>query len=256
MIKVGWSPDQVPLDLNPLVQKNVRLQGSFSHNYPIWERVIHLLDAGPDEGRPHRRAEDGSRRAGTTPSTRCTPGASSSRSVLTVPRRCTAARDRWMLDRESSASSPAPPPASAAASRVRLASLGARVVVHGRDEAGARQTLDGDRRGGRGRRLASRRPGRCRGVRRPGRVCGRAVRRARHARQQRRADDARRHRARAARRHRQHSRGQPARAAAADPGGDPAHARPRRRRRSSTSARSTPTSASPSCAPTRCPRAG
>jgi L-iditol 2-dehydrogenase len=46
VVKVGWSPDQIPLDLNPLVQKNVTLQGSFSHNYPIWERVIHLLDAG------------------------------------------------------------------------------------------------------------------------------------------------------------------------------------------------------------------
>jgi L-iditol 2-dehydrogenase len=46
VVKVGWSPDQTPIDLNPLVQKNVRLQGSFSHNYPIWERVIHLLDAG------------------------------------------------------------------------------------------------------------------------------------------------------------------------------------------------------------------
>ena len=44
--KVGWSPDLVPVNLNPLVQKNVRLQGSFSHNYPIWERVIQLLDAG------------------------------------------------------------------------------------------------------------------------------------------------------------------------------------------------------------------
>jgi L-iditol 2-dehydrogenase len=42
--KVGWSPDHVPVDMNPLVQKNVRLQGSFSHNYPVWERVIHLLD--------------------------------------------------------------------------------------------------------------------------------------------------------------------------------------------------------------------
>jgi len=42
--KVGWSPDLVPVDLNPLVQKNVRLQGSFSHNFPVWERVIHLLD--------------------------------------------------------------------------------------------------------------------------------------------------------------------------------------------------------------------
>jgi L-iditol 2-dehydrogenase len=43
--KVGWSPDALPLDTNPLVQKAVRLQGSFSHNYPVWERVIHLLDA-------------------------------------------------------------------------------------------------------------------------------------------------------------------------------------------------------------------
>ncbi len=46
VVKVGWSPDQIPLDLNPLVQKNLTLQGSFSHNYPIWERVISLLDAG------------------------------------------------------------------------------------------------------------------------------------------------------------------------------------------------------------------
>jgi alcohol dehydrogenase/L-iditol 2-dehydrogenase len=43
--KVGWSPDQVPIDINPLVGKNVTLQGSFSHNYPVWERVIQLLDA-------------------------------------------------------------------------------------------------------------------------------------------------------------------------------------------------------------------
>lgn len=42
--KVGWSPDIVAIDVNPLVQNNVRLQGSFSHNYPVWERVIHLLD--------------------------------------------------------------------------------------------------------------------------------------------------------------------------------------------------------------------
>jgi alcohol dehydrogenase/L-iditol 2-dehydrogenase len=42
--KVGWSPDPVPLNMNPLVQKNLRLQGSFSHNFPVWERVIHLLD--------------------------------------------------------------------------------------------------------------------------------------------------------------------------------------------------------------------
>lgn len=44
--KVGWSPDVIPTDVNPIVQGNVRLQGSFSHNFPVWERVIHLIDAG------------------------------------------------------------------------------------------------------------------------------------------------------------------------------------------------------------------
>ena len=44
--KVGWSPEPLAIDVNPLVQKNVRLQGSFSHNWPIWERVIHLLASG------------------------------------------------------------------------------------------------------------------------------------------------------------------------------------------------------------------
>lgn len=42
--KVGWSPDLLPVNPNPLVQKNLRLQGSFSHTFPTWERVIHLLD--------------------------------------------------------------------------------------------------------------------------------------------------------------------------------------------------------------------
>jgi L-iditol 2-dehydrogenase len=42
--KVGWSPDSITVNLNPLVLRNIRLQGSFSHNYPVWERVIHLLD--------------------------------------------------------------------------------------------------------------------------------------------------------------------------------------------------------------------
>ncbi|UCH62860.1 MAG: zinc-binding dehydrogenase [Fidelibacterota bacterium] len=41
--KVGWSPPGIPIDTNPLVQKNVRLQGSFSHTYPMWEKAIHLL---------------------------------------------------------------------------------------------------------------------------------------------------------------------------------------------------------------------
>jgi alcohol dehydrogenase/L-iditol 2-dehydrogenase len=46
VIKVGWSPDVVPVDVNPLVLGNIRVQGSFSHNYGVWERVIHLLDTG------------------------------------------------------------------------------------------------------------------------------------------------------------------------------------------------------------------
>jgi alcohol dehydrogenase/L-iditol 2-dehydrogenase len=44
--KVGWGPQPVNFSLDPLVQKNIRLQGSFSHNWPIWERVIRLLSTG------------------------------------------------------------------------------------------------------------------------------------------------------------------------------------------------------------------
>ena len=41
--KVGWGPQPLGFSLDPLVQKNVRLQGSFSHNWPVWEKVIALL---------------------------------------------------------------------------------------------------------------------------------------------------------------------------------------------------------------------
>lgn len=41
--KVGWGPKPIDFSLDPLVQKNVRLQGSFSHNWPVWERVLYLL---------------------------------------------------------------------------------------------------------------------------------------------------------------------------------------------------------------------
>ncbi|MAE67956.1 MAG: Zn-dependent alcohol dehydrogenase [Phycisphaeraceae bacterium] len=44
--KVGWGRDPLGFSLDPLVQKNVRLQGSFSHNWPIWERVLALLSSG------------------------------------------------------------------------------------------------------------------------------------------------------------------------------------------------------------------
>ncbi|MGV3503647.1 MAG: zinc-binding dehydrogenase [Adhaeribacter sp.] len=50
--KVGWGPQPLNFSLDPLVQKNVTLQGSFSHNWPIWERVIALLAGGQLDVRP------------------------------------------------------------------------------------------------------------------------------------------------------------------------------------------------------------
>lgn len=44
--KVGWGPQPMGFSLDPLVQKNITLQGSFSHNWPMWERVITLLASG------------------------------------------------------------------------------------------------------------------------------------------------------------------------------------------------------------------
>lgn len=44
--KVGWGPQPLGFSLDPIVQKAVRLQGSFSHNWPVWERVIALLASG------------------------------------------------------------------------------------------------------------------------------------------------------------------------------------------------------------------
>ncbi|HEX2973222.1 MAG TPA: zinc-binding dehydrogenase [Tepidisphaeraceae bacterium] len=44
--KVAWGPQPLDFSLDPLVQKNITLKGSFSHNWPIWERVIRLLSTG------------------------------------------------------------------------------------------------------------------------------------------------------------------------------------------------------------------
>lgn len=44
--KVGWGPKPLDFSLDPLVQKNITLQGSFSHNWPVWERVLDLLGSG------------------------------------------------------------------------------------------------------------------------------------------------------------------------------------------------------------------
>jgi L-iditol 2-dehydrogenase len=50
--KVGWGRQPLGFSLDPLVQKNITLQGSFSHNWPIWERVIALLSSGQFDVKP------------------------------------------------------------------------------------------------------------------------------------------------------------------------------------------------------------
>ncbi len=50
--KVGWGPQPLGVSLDPLVQKNVTLQGSFSHNWPMWERVIALMASGQLDVKP------------------------------------------------------------------------------------------------------------------------------------------------------------------------------------------------------------
>jgi alcohol dehydrogenase/L-iditol 2-dehydrogenase len=50
--KVGWGPQPLGISLDPLVQKNITLQGSFSHNWPMWERVLALLTSKQLDVRP------------------------------------------------------------------------------------------------------------------------------------------------------------------------------------------------------------
>jgi alcohol dehydrogenase/L-iditol 2-dehydrogenase len=50
--KVGWGPKPCNFSLDPIVQKNVRLQGSFSHNWPIWEKVIGMMGSGMLDVKP------------------------------------------------------------------------------------------------------------------------------------------------------------------------------------------------------------
>lgn len=44
--KVGWGKEPLNFNLDPLVQKAVTLQGSFSHTFKTWERVIALMGNG------------------------------------------------------------------------------------------------------------------------------------------------------------------------------------------------------------------
>ena len=53
--KVGWGKDPVGFSLDPIVQKAITLQGSFSHTYGTWERVISLMAGGKLDLEPMRR---------------------------------------------------------------------------------------------------------------------------------------------------------------------------------------------------------
>lgn len=44
--KVGWGPQPLGFSLDPLVQKAVTLQGSFSHTWAVWENVLKLMSSG------------------------------------------------------------------------------------------------------------------------------------------------------------------------------------------------------------------
>ena len=43
VVKVGWGPQPLQFSIDPMVQKAVTVQGSFSHNWPIWERVLRMI---------------------------------------------------------------------------------------------------------------------------------------------------------------------------------------------------------------------
>ena len=53
--KVGWGPEPLGYSLDPIVGKNLRLQGTFSHSWGTWERVLTLMGAGKLKLAPMRR---------------------------------------------------------------------------------------------------------------------------------------------------------------------------------------------------------
>lgn len=50
--KVGWGPQPMDFSMDPVVQKGVTVQGSFSHTWSTWEKVITLLSTGQLEVDP------------------------------------------------------------------------------------------------------------------------------------------------------------------------------------------------------------
>jgi len=44
--KIGWGPEPVGFSLDPIIEKVITLQGSFSHTWETWERVLSLMGQG------------------------------------------------------------------------------------------------------------------------------------------------------------------------------------------------------------------
>jgi len=44
--KIGWGPQPLDASLDPIVAKAVTVQGSFSHTFTTWERVLRLIANG------------------------------------------------------------------------------------------------------------------------------------------------------------------------------------------------------------------
>jgi alcohol dehydrogenase/L-iditol 2-dehydrogenase len=51
--KVGWGPQPMDFSMDPLVRKAVTLQGSFSHTWAVWERVLGMMGSGQLDPRPY-----------------------------------------------------------------------------------------------------------------------------------------------------------------------------------------------------------
>jgi L-iditol 2-dehydrogenase len=50
--KVGWGREPLQFSLDPLIAKAATLQGSFSHTWTTWERVLGLLGTRTLDVRP------------------------------------------------------------------------------------------------------------------------------------------------------------------------------------------------------------
>lgn len=51
--KVGWGPEPLGYSVDTLVRKGVTLQGSFSHTWGVWERVLRMLGSGQLDPTPY-----------------------------------------------------------------------------------------------------------------------------------------------------------------------------------------------------------